>query len=280
MKKSILILSAFAAVIAGSAFQLRSDNGKAGYTGSSGETTCSSCHAGSSTGSVYLTSTMANWRYVPGQTYTINVIVKQTGKPLFGFDFEALTSANANAGTMTVTNSAKTHILTKTVSSVSRNNMVHQLNAGLHADSAVFTFNWTAPATNIGNVTFYYAGVAANNNGSDGSGDNTYTGSKVVSVASLTGVNEIKNELSALKVSTLDAEHKLLITFNATETSNAIVSLYDLSGREIAHINKGTVRAGDVSMEMDLPGSINNGIYIVTVNAGSQILSRKTSIQF
>ncbi|HNQ15462.1 MAG TPA: VCBS repeat-containing protein, partial [Pyrinomonadaceae bacterium] len=44
---------------------------------------------------------------------------------------------------------------------------------------AVWTFNWTAPATNVGNVTFYAAGIQGDNDGSE-SGDITVTTNSVV----------------------------------------------------------------------------------------------------
>ncbi len=161
---------------------IQSDNGKAGYTNSTGEGNCTNCHSGpavnSGGGQVYVTSNIPGWVYTPGQTYTLSVIVKQTGKPLFGVGLEIL-KGTSNAGTMIITNAAKTQIKTATISGKVRNNLVHTFNGGLHADSAVFTFNWIAPATNIGAVKIWFTGLAANNNGGE-SGDLTYKGSKMI----------------------------------------------------------------------------------------------------
>jgi hypothetical protein len=91
---------------------------------------------------------------------------------------EALTSSGNNAGTLTITDAVSTQIKTVIVSGVSRRNIVHKLNGGLNTDSKVFTFSWTAPATGTGDITFYFAGNAANGNGSE-TNDYIYTGSQV-----------------------------------------------------------------------------------------------------
>lgn len=92
-----------------------------------------------------------------------------------------------------------------------RRNVVHQFNGGLHADSAIFTFNWVAPTTNIGNIIFYFAGIAANNNGSENN-DYAYHSSRVVTPASATGILEQNKSISEFKSSIMKAE--LPLNFN------------------------------------------------------------------
>ena len=60
-------------------------------------------------------------------------------------------------------------------------------NAPFVADAHTFTVNWTAPATGVGDVTFYVAAVGANGNGSNGTGDVTYT--KTLTVTELVTMN-------------------------------------------------------------------------------------------
>jgi hypothetical protein len=150
-----------------------SNNGKAGRTNSPGETTCvNGCHnsysLNSGPGSIIIQSPgMTGFVYTPGQTYNMSVTVAQNGVNLFGVGIEALTTTNANAGTLTITDAASTSIKTTTVSGVSRRNIVHTLNGGASASSKVFNFSWTAPVAGTGNVTFYFSGVAANGNNSE-----------------------------------------------------------------------------------------------------------------
>ncbi len=182
LKKLLLTLLPFAAIALLTSEQM-SDNGKAGKTGSPGELNCTDCHGSyalnSGGGSVSLQAAgMPTFQYTAGQTYTMSVTVTRSANSLFGIGLEALTATNANAGTLTVTDAASTSIKNATVSGVSRRNLVHTFDGGASSGSKVFNFSWTAPATGTGNVTFYYAGVACNGNGSE-SGDYVYTGSQV-----------------------------------------------------------------------------------------------------
>ncbi|MBK9639458.1 MAG: T9SS type A sorting domain-containing protein [Bacteroidetes bacterium] len=281
MNKARLMAIAIVAIVMSTAFGILSENGKAGYTGSPSELNCDDCHnsfgnSNSGTGSIYVTSTMNNWQYVPGQTYTVNVIVKQSGRPLFGVGFEALTSTNANAGSLVITNSAKTQIKTKTVSGVTRNNVVHQMNGGMHADSAIFTFNWVAPSTNIGNITFYFAGIAANNNGSENN-DYAYHSSKVVTPASATGILEQSNSISEFK-SYINSEGRIAIEFQSTTADQPRVNLYDMEGRMISSQLLDSYSIGEVKSSVSIPSELKSGNYIVSILSNNHKLSSKIFI--
>jgi hypothetical protein len=152
-----------------------SEAGKTGSNGAPGESTCSSCHGGAAGGSATLTSNIPLNGFVPGATYNMTLTVAQAGMPLFGMGIESLSTANAQAGTLTA--GVGTQVQVKTA----KQNLIHTLNGGLSANSKAFNFTWTAPAVAAGNVTFYFAGLAANANGVEDNGDNTYVGTKVVS---------------------------------------------------------------------------------------------------
>src|ERR1044072_20143 len=122
-KTRIMVIAAIAFGAFAVSFDVLDDNGKAGRTGSPGESNCTGCHTGSAlndgTGSVTISSPdLPTWEYMPGDTYAINVTVARTGNPLFGFDLECLTGSTPaqNGGTLLVTNAAETHILSVTVS--------------------------------------------------------------------------------------------------------------------------------------------------------------------
>lgn len=281
VSKTRLLSIAIIAIVLSTAFGILSDNGKAGYTGSHGELNCDDCHnsfgnSNSGTGTIYVTSTMNNWQYIPGQTYTVNAIVKHSGKPLFGLGFEALTSSNANAGSLVITNPAKTQIKTKTVSGVTRNNVVHQLNGGMNADSAIFTFNWVAPATIIGNITFYFAGIAANNNGNENS-DYVYNSSKVVTPASATGIVEQNKNISAFK-SYVNNEERIAIEFLSSADDQPRINLYDMEGRMISSQLIESHSIGKVKSSISIPAELKSGNYIVSILSNSHKISSKIFI--
>ena len=158
-------------------------NGIAGRTGSPGESNCRSCHSdfalNSGGGSITIQSPgTPGFQYTPGQTYSMSVTVAQSSINLFGVGIEALNSSNINAGTLSNVNS-NLHVLT---AGNGRTNLVHSTNGGASSNSKVFSFSWLAPVAGTGNVTFYFAGVAANGNNSDG-GDWVYTGTQIFTEA-------------------------------------------------------------------------------------------------
>ena len=157
--------------------------GRAGNTGSPGESTCRGCHTtyalNSGGGSITIQNTsMPGNIYIPGQTYTMSVTVAQSGINLFGFGLEALTASGDNGGTLNITDPASTQIKTALIGGISRRNVVHTSNGGTGNGSKTFNFSWTAPAIGTGNVTFYFSGIASNAN-TFSSGDWVYQGTSL-----------------------------------------------------------------------------------------------------
>ncbi len=125
------------------------DGAPAGRTGSPGDggATCqaSGCHSGSpATVANIITSNVPVTGYVPATTYTITVTVTGTGKK--GFQVSPQNTAGTLLGTLTAGTGTKI-VSTKYVTHTSAKN----------TSSAVWTFQWKAPAAGTGNVTFYGA---------------------------------------------------------------------------------------------------------------------------
>lgn len=119
--------------------------------------------------------------YSPGQTYTIQVhaATSDDTRRAWGFELTTLSPQNTAAGTFTNT----TAFTAKRTGS--GRNYIEQNEPGSfqgQSAGATWTFAWTAPATNVGTVTFYVAGLHADNDGSD-EGDQTYTRNVSVPVA-------------------------------------------------------------------------------------------------
>lgn len=243
------------------------EQGQAVATGSPGEFDCTSCHTGnnvnSGTGSISISSpNMPNWQYVPGQVYQIDVTVAQTGAPLFGFGFEALrTSNNTNGGTFQITNTSSTFLKTGFINGSNRTNVVHKKNGGLSNDSHTFSFNWTAPATNIGNIIFYSAGNAANNQG-DTLGDFIYKTQQLIT-PSITGINEIQSSAISVYPNPATDFINVALLESQTETSYSIL---DLSGK-IVDQGKMVIPQGK-SFSVNLSQSLKEGIYFIEVSNG------------
>ncbi len=182
MTKNLLLpLAALAALLALANFTAPPDGPcdspvVGGHTGAPGESSCTGCHGGTANtgpGSLALTLSDTTLRYVPGEVFNATVRLGQAGRDKFGFVGLALKDAgNTTIGTFTIDDPVRT----RTYSDGPRKYVSHTP-CGADAtppDSLSWTFHWKAPATNVGNITLYLAGLAANHDHAL-SGDDTYT---------------------------------------------------------------------------------------------------------
>jgi hypothetical protein len=280
-KSSIIILLIGITIISiNSGFDILNDNGKAGKTGSPGEGTCTGCHTGAvlndGMGLVTISSTdLINWQYTPGQTYSIDVNVTRTGSPLFGFDCECLNSNNQDAGTFIVTNS-ETQILNATVSSVIRKNMVHTLNGGNTVNMHTFSFKWKAPSTNIGNVTFYVTGNAANGNLIT-SGDHIYSTTQVVTPGT-TEVLTTEQKNTGFSIYPNPAQQQFTVLFSASDNEKAIIKLFSMDGKEIEITEQLQTLGNTTSLEIQIP-NVPKGVYMIQLQNGTSVKTQRIIIQ-
>jgi hypothetical protein len=143
------------------------------HTGDFGQPTCMECHLGNSLnapgGSLSISGVPAN--YSPGQTYPIQVTVSRSGQQRWGFELATrVVPSGQQAGTLVSTSQ-----ITQ-VTSLGGIQYITHTSAGTFLGSAqgTWTFNWTAPSTQVGVISFGAAGNAANGNFSN-SGDFIYT---------------------------------------------------------------------------------------------------------
>lgn len=160
-----------------------------------GFTTCASggCHDDSplNSGIAQLNLNLggADTNYIPGQQYTITVSLTRAGLVRGGFQIIALQDSNISTspGIITLSEPLRTQLIDAahphpgpcaTQSKV----WVEHTAAGIDNvlnDTIQWQYNWQAPATNVGSITFYVAGIDANND-QDNTGDFTYTTSKTI----------------------------------------------------------------------------------------------------
>jgi len=273
----ILLFTGFAFVSA-----IMKEDGRAGVTGSPGESTCntSGCHTGNAInapgGSIAISApTMPGWEYIPGQVYPINVTVARQGITLFGFGFEALRSTGANAGTLSITNAVQTKILTAVVGGNVRTNVVHKTNGGASFNSHTFTFNWTAPVTGTGTITFYSAGNAANNNGGT-SGDFIYNTSQIVT-ESTSGLEDVANNFS-MQVYPNPVIDKMDIRFTIDEPSFVEIKLIDIQGKNIAEIISVPLPAGDQVIHYNKASTIPPGVYYLLMTIDNHQMVKRIAV--
>lgn len=181
MKK--IILSIFFLALLFTTFKSFTFNGGpgAGYTNGPSESNCTSCHttaslnSGSFISNLNLTSNFTGNGYIPDSTYTISISFNQAGLTKFGFQTTVLDKAtNSPAGTLTNTGS-RTQKLTKVFSGKTREYIEHTSSgtSQTSTNAIVWTFDWTAPSSNLGDVNFYVA-LNATDSSSTNSGDTIY----------------------------------------------------------------------------------------------------------
>jgi len=154
----------------------------ASVTGAPDEGSCADCHGGGAIGGTLVISGLPQ-NYTPGQDIQITVTLTQSGRNRFGFQLTAIDSSGKQAGTLS-TSGNRTQLQTAQVLGNTRQYINHTSPGTdpVQAGVGQWIFNWKAPATDVGQVTFYVAGNAANNNGLQ-TGDTIYTTSASISAA-------------------------------------------------------------------------------------------------
>ncbi len=141
-----------------------------GFTNAPGEGNCTGCHytfaLNSGAGKVQITGLPAS--YVVGQSYTVTVTVSHPTARAWGFELTALdpNGTSSTVGTLTPTNSSTTLKRDSSDSGQQRTYLSHNGETGVaqgKTGSNSWAFTWTAPASAVGDVTFYAVGNAANN---------------------------------------------------------------------------------------------------------------------
>jgi hypothetical protein len=187
MRPVIIILLALA--LATTAFAYPS-NPPTGYAGNPpANNNCTSCHGGNplnAPGGTLTLSGLPVGGYVPGTTYHLTVTQARSGLTRWGFESTTIYQSGTSwlkAGTLVVTDATHTNLA---VGSGTNPDYIRQTSSGTYPSTpgpTSWNFDWTAPATNVGPIGVYAAGMAANNNGGT-SGDWVYTTSATVTPAS------------------------------------------------------------------------------------------------
>lgn len=265
-------------------------------TGAPSEQTCaiSGCHTGSAVnsgaGTLTLTGLPANG-YTEGQALTLTVTINQAGRSRFGFSLTALDSQGRRAGTLDRTEVNRTLIQNSAVGQNLRQYISHGFPAGPipnGTNQSSWTFRWTPPAANTGTVTFFFAGNAANFNGSE-TGDLIYTRNATVQPAA-TGPQAVATVSAASFAPGAFASETIVALFAAggltggasgsattiplpTELAGVTVKIRDSAGTER---NAPLFFASDAQINFLVPLGAINGAATVTVMRGTTAVGAGT----
>ncbi len=233
MKRTLLVfLSAGLFILVGTSSikspnRVTNSNGAsvAGYSTSG----CNSCHFSAGAGSIAI-SGIPN-PAIAGQAYPVTITLNDAQGKRWGF------VARASKGTFTSTNP-------NVAANASKNTVYHGSSAPVKtATSYVFdNITWTAPTT-VGAVTVNFAGIAANNNGNDGSGDRAYKGTFSTTVAIPTSV-----KLAAFTAALSNDKVKLTWQTLSETDANRFEIERSLNGREFTYVGKVEAKGNTTSL--------------------------------
>ena len=278
--KSILIISFLSLIFFGFQFSknnlemtyMPSNSGGAGAgkTGAPGESNCTACHSGSAQdGSNENTLTVMDGSnpvtaYLPGQTYTV-MLTMNSAPTKKGFQSTALTGANNMAGDFTGGSNTQ-------INSANAREYANHTGASNSSSTTSWNWSWTAPAANSGDVTFYVASNAANNNGGN-SGDLIYLSQHVIGEQSTSSVNELLVP-TLNTVSFIPENDEIYISLNAIIQDEIHFSVVDLKGNVVYNRSLGTSALGLNTYNVAIPSDINSGAFVVKLDVNNQQLTK------
>ncbi|MBL0328549.1 MAG: hypothetical protein IPP64_03805 [Bacteroidetes bacterium] len=190
MKNRLVIaIVIFLGVIVIAAAPERSSSGAPGaHTGAPGEQTCatSGCHddnklnSGFAALSIEIGSDITN--YIPGKTYQVKVKIAEPNVNRFGFQLLAFNpSTLSSVGSFQIADPIRTQLVRNPAAFTDREYVTYSFKGTDPTSEGMseWVVNWTAPPTAVGPVSFYAAGVSANDDMTD-KNDRVYTTSKVL----------------------------------------------------------------------------------------------------
>lgn len=218
----------------------------AGFTGAPGEFTCAECHVPPDAGTGKI-SISAPASYSPGQTYQITVTHQNadTTRRRWGFQMTTLDPTDSKAGEFEATDEL-TQVLDNQGPGNSRQYIEHKTGGTFvgQTGGASWTFNWTAPAVDVGPITFYAAGNQANNDDNT-SGDYIYF--TFVSSSPTTGLTVAAAPQSRTVAPGNNTSYELVINPTGGLTGPITLSVSGLPAGVNATFNPANVSFGDSS---------------------------------
>jgi hypothetical protein len=249
-----------------------------GSTGAPGELTCgkAGCHTGidnvnninTGTGLLSITSEQNITNYVPGEIYTLTVALQEAGVNRFGFSLSVLDANNNKAGTLLVTDSLRTQIFEGGLQFTGRQYMTYRMvgTNPYQPGKGLWTFKWKAPDHDLGNITFYAAGISANNDATD-KGDLVYTQS-LVSKYQPVGIRSNEKGNFSFTVFPNPVTDILNIKMNHVNHDHLSFKLYDIQGKFISDLKNSQTSISNETITFQM-SNFEPGIYLLKIQSST-----------
>lgn len=251
------------------AHKINANGSPIGMTGAPGESSCTSCHSGSaqsgtSENAFVLFDATATpvTSYVPGQIYAVSVSMNSNPSKK-GFQATALDGNGNMAGTFTAG-------LNTAINGTTKKYANHKSTSN-NATTTAWLWSWTAPSTNVGDVTFYLATNKANGNNND-NGDVIYLSQHVI--GSTASVQEVQYN-SNLVVGVNTESNQIQVNFDALSVDNLFLNIVDASGKSVFTKDLGVTSVGNNKHTVQIPSNIKHGVYFVHLFIGNKAIDKK-----
>ena len=243
----------------------------------------SGCHDDgvANTGTAQLTLNLGDNElgYEPNKTYKITIDLIKNGLPRAGFQIIALqeNDLSVSPGIVKMTTNRTQTLLGGHGASCSLSGKTwveHNLTGTSPntSNGSSWTFDWTAPSSNVGNIVFYLSALEANNS-DDEFGDKTYTLSKVMKPKSVDGIDNqvLASYISVFpnpsngEISVSIPENLLLDKVQILNTKGQIELIFDKF-----YITK----QNNTNLTFDI-STLKSGVYFLQLNTGLNTVYRK-----
>lgn len=246
--------------------------------------TMSGCHSdhltNSGTAQLSLDLGDAGAGYSPNQTYNININLSKAGMLRAGFQIIAVQDNDqlSSPGTITLSNKATTQTLNVSDTHGGNCDATHKTwvehtfaGTDVSGGNASWTYKWKAPATDVGNITFYLAALEANDD-QDNLGDYTYTLSKSMVFNPVQGLADFY--FNNIRIYPNPSSDAVNLTYNHQITLDEI-ELIDAKGISKKVLNKQAIHlqeSGNISMDLK---EMDSGVYFMKIKSGGSSLIKK-----
>jgi hypothetical protein len=303
---SLFVATSFYIVISG----YREGPGTQGWdcsgaeTGLGNPTGCNAgggCHSTSPTAGISVvlemdsTGGIPTTHYVGGMTYTVKITGTNntaSNLPRYGFQISSIKGwipqgTPTNEGTWKAPFPGSTHYAAPQPGNFTSGLVEHTAQlaplSGTGSTGTVYskTFNWTAPLTGTGAVSFWAALNAVNNNGSADAGDLWNTTHLTINEwGNNQGIDPIEQNSFSVNVFPNPVTDYATLNYTLKETTNLQIGLYDITGRQVSNLSYGEQSTGQHTQTINIQElHLKSGIYILIVNDGNTADSKKLIVQ-
>lgn len=258
---------------------IQSGGGQSGLTGAPGEANCTQCHRtgndfslqdGNGINSLTVASGITQISgYEPGETYNVSLQTSGNSNKK-GFSAVALDANNNNAGSFSASGSTQNF-------SAPTGDRQYVSHTSTGTSAIVWVWQWTAPATDVGDVTFYVACNQSNANNTNDSGDQIYLSQHVI--GSSASINENEQFNSNFAAGFNNETNQLNVTFSSLVSNTMFLNLVDMSGKSVFTYSMEESNIGENNETIMLPNNLKSGIYVVHFFVGNNAMSSKIVVQ-